>query len=80
MSFNFWQARVEDWHLVLADFSVAEQPGHKPGDRGQNVTMANKKTGLMLLSDGIMFHQVAKWLLERMEQFGAGKTGAAWRN
>lgn len=76
---RMWEANVGDWQIVLVDFDVSYQPGHKPGDRGQNVTMSNKKCGLVIMSDGIMQHEVARWLLERMEQYGGGKTDAAWK-
>ena len=76
---RMWEANVDDWQLVLVDFDVSYQPNHKPGDRGQNVTMSNKKVGLVIMSDGYIQHEVARWLLERMEQYGGGKTDAAWK-
>jgi len=76
---RMWEANVGDWQLVLVDFDISEQEGRKPGDRGQNVSMSNKKADLILMSDGIMQHEVARWLFERMEQYGGGKSGAAWK-
>jgi hypothetical protein len=76
---RMWEANVGDWQLVLVDFDISTQPKRKPGDRGQNVTMSNKKSGLIVMSDGIMQHEVARWLLERMDQYGGGKSDAAWK-
>lgn len=77
---RMWEGRVGDWILALADFDVSEQPGHKAGDRGQNLGISNIKAGVVIMGDGFLLHQTAKWLVERMEPFGAGKTGAAWRS
>ena len=68
-----WKAVAGDWQLLLVDFDVSEQEGHKSGDRGQNVTMTHRKSGLVIMSDGIVQHQLAHWLLERMEQGDTGK-------
>ena len=75
---RIWEAHVGDWQLNLFDFDISEQEGHKPGDRGQNVTMSNRRVGLTIMSDGIMQHEVARWLLQRMDQYGGGKSSAAF--
>lgn len=80
---KLWQAVVSPWRLALADFSIANQPGHKAGERGQ--TFSASTSGLTLISDGYLTHMVAEELFQRMEsdarhfsvQTGAGKTSAA---
>ena len=64
---RMWETTSGDWRFILVDFSVETQPGHKPGDRGQNVTMSNRKHALHIMSDGTMQHEVARWLLAKLE-------------
>jgi hypothetical protein len=40
---NIWLSTVGDWRLTLADYSVEDQPGHKPGDRGQTLALSGAK-------------------------------------
>jgi hypothetical protein len=68
---HFWEAHQDGWHLVLTDFPVGDQPGHKPFDRGQNMVVSKPDSDCpILMSDGEVFHELAKWLLLRLRAAG----------
>ena len=74
---RFWEAKVDGWSISLADFSIADQPGHEPGDRGQSVGFSNHARHIVIASDGFLHHLVAAWLVEQLDLFGGGKTRMA---
>jgi len=57
-----WTAVMGDWIFNLVQFDISDQPGHKEGDRGHNITMTHPKTSLVMMSDSAMFHDIAKFL------------------
>ena len=59
---TMWVAKPGGWQIVLADFSIADQPGHSPSERGQNVAMSCAEAGVMLMSDGELQHELANYL------------------
>ena len=81
-----WQSKPGNWTIAVVDFSIADQPGRRPGDRGQNVAISNMKTGLIIMSDGPEQHRLAEYLYEKIQanartvilDTGAGKTLASW--
>jgi hypothetical protein len=69
-----WEANYQGWHLVLADFPVDDQPGFSPGDRGQNLAMSHREWGLVMMSDGAAWHELAALLHRQVLDFiGAGQ-------
>jgi hypothetical protein len=81
-----WQAEVGDWRLAVVDFSIEDQPGRRPGERGQNMVLSNTKTHLVIMSDGKEQHELARHFMEKIKAnasvvtigIGAGKTLASW--
>jgi hypothetical protein len=67
---RFWEAHPSGWHLALVDFSVADQPGHKPGDRGQNFSFSTGNGNIMVMGDDSLFHALGRWLVEQIDQRG----------
>ena len=76
---NAFEAYKGDWHFVLADFSIADQPGRSEGERGQNMSIRSKSIGVVLMGDDPVLHRLANWLfvdqiLPSLDSFlGTGK-------
>lgn len=66
-SIRTYEARFGDWHFVLADFDISEQQGRVPGERGQNIAIANAKRGWSFMSDDAIHHDIGRLLIKQVD-------------
>ncbi len=68
-----WKTVVGTWHFALADFSIEDQPGRRPGDRGQNIVISNHTPPIILGSDSPAAHTLAAFLLTGVKDSNSPK-------